>query len=341
MDSTLLSYTMMRTTYTLATDNTTHVTLLTGPSDGWLYTFRLPAFQPISKMFPFNSHPTSPSIPNEPYVSSYPDPHHVPPPQTTTNNPNQKQKPPTSNQQPTPQPSDQQPTDPPLQTYQRKRQPTADSQQTPHTSAYENFQQSTSAHTASSDTAPSQQTSTITTRSRPAHLRQHPKKTTHFSFESFSITKNSPTSEPTYFSVANKDPKWRQAMVEEYSALLRNDTWTLVPPVSRSNVVDCKWVYKVKRDQTGNNPREIDRVVHSLNKYFAVQDMGPLTYFLGIEVQRHGRDILLSQRKYILDLLEHARLSKSKPIPSPITTTSNLALGDSPLSMIRCNIVNK
>lgn len=38
----------------------------------------------------------------------------------------------------------------------------------------------------------------------------------------------------------------------------------------------------------------------------------------------------MSQCKYILDLLEHARLSKSKLVPSPITTTANLTLGDNP-----------
>lgn len=81
---------------------------------------------------------------------------------------------------------------------------------------------------------------------------------------------------------------------------------------------------------TGNNPDAIDRVVHSLGKSFAVQDLGPLSYFLGVEVQRHGRDILLSQRMYITDLLTRAKMSQSKPVPSPITTTANLALGDSP-----------
>lgn len=44
-------------------------------------------------------------------------------------------------------------------------------------------------------------------------------------------------------------------MAKEYSTLLRNGTWTLVPSVSRSNVVDCKWVYKVKSDQTGTITR--------------------------------------------------------------------------------------
>ena len=40
-------------------------------------------------------------------------------------------------------------------------------------------------------------------------------------------------------------------MAEEYSALLRNNTWSLVPRVSNMNVVECKWVYKLKRDHTG------------------------------------------------------------------------------------------
>lgn len=31
-----------------------------------------------------------------------------------------------------------------------------------------------------------------------------------------------------------------------------------------------------------------------------------------------------------MDLLERTKLSKSKPVPSLITTTANLALGDSP-----------
>jgi hypothetical protein len=35
-------------------------------------------------------------------------------------------------------------------------------------------------------------------------------------------------------------------MLDEYNALMRNKTWTLVPPISSRNINDYKWVYKVK-----------------------------------------------------------------------------------------------
>ena len=42
---------------------------------------------------------------------------------------------------------------------------------------------------------------------------------------------------------------------------IRNGTWTLVPRVKDRNVVDCKWVYKLKRDQTGAVKRYKARLV--------------------------------------------------------------------------------
>ncbi|CAH1421400.1 unnamed protein product [Lactuca virosa] len=57
--------------------------------------------------------------------------------------------------------------------------------------------------------------------------------------------------------------------------------------------------------------------------------MGSLFYFLGIEIVPKGIDIMLSQRKYIHELLERTYRFNAKLISSPITTTSNLSLGDS------------
>jgi hypothetical protein len=40
-------------------------------------------------------------------------------------------------------------------------------------------------------------------------------------------------------------------MHEEYSALMENKTWRLVPPNSMKNIIDCKWVYIIKRRAHG------------------------------------------------------------------------------------------
>lgn len=41
-------------------------------------------------------------------------------------------------------------------------------------------------------------------------------------------------------------------MESEYNALVRNNTWHLVPPQRRKNVIGCKWVYKIKRKADGS-----------------------------------------------------------------------------------------
>jgi hypothetical protein len=40
-------------------------------------------------------------------------------------------------------------------------------------------------------------------------------------------------------------------MADEYGALLPNKTWRLVPPQPSQNLIDCKWVYKVKHKADG------------------------------------------------------------------------------------------
>jgi hypothetical protein len=55
--------------------------------------------------------------------------------------------------------------------------------------------------------------------------------------------------EPQNLTDALSDANWRQAMEEEYNALIQNKTWHLVPPVSNKNLIDCKWVYCIKKGQ--------------------------------------------------------------------------------------------
>lgn len=45
---------------------------------------------------------------------------------------------------------------------------------------------------------------------------------------------------------------------------------------------------------TGSNPEAITQVFQSLGHLFATQDMGRLSYFLGIEIIPQDKDIVLS-----------------------------------------------
>ena len=50
-------------------------------------------------------------------------------------------------------------------------------------------------------------------------------------------------------------------MEHEFHALQKNDTWQLVPPVSGVNIIDSKWVFKVKRHVGGSIERYKARLV--------------------------------------------------------------------------------
>jgi hypothetical protein len=69
------------------------------------------------------------------------------------------------------------------------------------------------------------------------------------------------TGESESLSEAIHDPKWKHAVEEEFSALIKNDTWHLVPASQASNIINCKWVYKVKRKVDGTIDRHKARLV--------------------------------------------------------------------------------
>jgi histone deacetylase 1/2 len=57
------------------------------------------------------------------------------------------------------------------------------------------------------------------------------------------------TGEPQSVQEALGNPNWKKAMEEEYAALLKNGTWHLVPSKPGTNLIDCKWVFKIKKRQ--------------------------------------------------------------------------------------------
>jgi hypothetical protein len=74
---------------------------------------------------------------------------------------------------------------------------------------------------------------------------------------SLAITKE----EPTDYRMAMDDSRWKSAMDSEYTTLLKNKAWRLVPRKPDVNVIDCKWVYKVKKKADGSVDRYKARLV--------------------------------------------------------------------------------
>ncbi|GJY98127.1 putative RNA-directed DNA polymerase [Tanacetum coccineum] len=65
-------------------------------------------------------------------------------------------------------------------------------------------------------------------------------------------------------------------------------------------------------------------MICQLGSAFALKYLGPLNYFLGIEIVPHVSGILISQKKYILELLQSAGLSNCNLVSSPMVTSSLL-----------------
>jgi len=65
---------------------------------------------------------------------------------------------------------------------------------------------------------------------------------------------------------------------------------------------------------TGNSIAEINAVKAHLHSRFHIKDLGPIKYFLGLEVSRSLDGLILNQRKYCLDLISETWMLGCKPL---------------------------
>src|SRR3954471_7059815 len=75
---------------------------------------------------------------------------------------------------------------------------------------------------------------------------------------------------------------------------------------------------------TGDDKKEIRMLKYYLAEVFEVKDLGELKYFLGNEIVRGPRGIVLSQRKYVLDLLKETCMMGCKVASTPVEPNKKL-----------------
>ncbi|GAU43000.1 hypothetical protein TSUD_188740 [Trifolium subterraneum] len=76
-----------------------------------------------------------------------------------------------------------------------------------------------------------------------------------------------------------------------------------------------------------DDPDGIQRLKAHLFKKFQTKDLGPLRYFLGIEVAQSSSGIAINQRKYALDILSETGMLDSRPIDTPMDPNVKLLPG--------------
>jgi hypothetical protein len=62
-----------------------------------------------------------------------------------------------------------------------------------------------------------------------------------------------------------------------------------------------------------------------LTSEFAMKDLGPLSYFLGIAVTRHAGRLFLSQSTYAGEIIARAGMASCKPSATPVDTKQKLS----------------
>ncbi|XP_026442467.1 uncharacterized protein LOC113342015 [Papaver somniferum] len=90
---------------------------------------------------------------------------------------------------------------------------------------------------------------------------------------------------------------------------------------------------------TGDDLNGIVRLKEQLHQQFGMKDLGLLRYFLGIEVASSPKGYLLSQSKYVSDILKKARISDTDPVDTPFEMNARYTNTDSVLLDIYRTIV--
>ncbi|GKG37491.1 ribonuclease H-like domain-containing protein, partial [Tanacetum coccineum] len=76
----------------------------------------------------------------------------------------------------------------------------------------------------------------------------------------------------------------------------------------------------------------LQRIISFLHQEFNMTNLGPLNYLFGISVAHDFTSMFLSQRKYAMELLEHAHMVNCNPTRTLVDTESKLGPDGVPVS---------
>nr|GEU75231.1 ribonuclease H-like domain-containing protein [Tanacetum cinerariifolium] len=202
----------------------------------------------------------------------------------------------------------------------------------------------------------------------------------------FHVTTSSPIPKSLFHAL--RDPNWKQAMCDEYKALINNKTWGQFYMHQPSGFTDSahsdyvfllqKSLYGLKQASrvwfqrfssyairagfyhsktdsslfifhkgpdtaylllyvddiilTASYTSFLQRIISSLHAEFAMTDLGPPNYFLGISATRTTSGIFLCQTKYATEILEQAHMLNCNPCRTPVDTEKKLGPEGSPVT---------
>jgi hypothetical protein len=75
---------------------------------------------------------------------------------------------------------------------------------------------------------------------------------------------------------------------------------------------------------TSSSNQAINKLLYNLKSDFAVKQLSPLKFFLGIEVIPSPNGVLLSQQRYIKDILSHTKMLDAKPVNTLMASSTSL-----------------
>jgi hypothetical protein len=76
---------------------------------------------------------------------------------------------------------------------------------------------------------------------------------------------------------------------------------------------------------TSSSGKATTVLLNDLQDEFALKDLGDLNYILGIEVTKTTYVIVLTQEKYVSDLLKKVGMSECKLVATALSTTKKLS----------------